>query len=68
MPGSQLVGIIIHPTEPEEPQMTPDPQSRQDAKRIVLDFFDLDFVKREAAQAAERYLGTENKQHNPLAP
>ena len=48
--------------------MTPDPQSRQDAKRIVLDFFDLAFVKREAAQAAERYLGTEYKQHNPLAP
>ena len=48
--------------------MTPDPQSGQDAKRIVLDFFDLAFVKREAAQAAERYLGTEYKQHNPLAP
>jgi predicted SnoaL-like aldol condensation-catalyzing enzyme len=48
--------------------MTRDPQSRQDAKRIVLDFFDLAFVKREAAQAAERYLGTEYKQHNPLAP
>ena len=30
--------------------MTPDPQSRQVAKRIVLDFFDLAFVKREAAQ------------------
>jgi predicted SnoaL-like aldol condensation-catalyzing enzyme len=48
--------------------MTPDMQSKQDAKGIVLDFFDLAFVKREAAQAAERYLGTEYKQHNPLAP
>jgi predicted SnoaL-like aldol condensation-catalyzing enzyme len=47
--------------------MTPDLQSKQDAKRIVLDFFDLAFVKREAAQAAERYLGTEYKQHNPMA-
>ena len=39
-----------------------------DAKRLVLDFFDLAFVKRDAAQAAERYLGTEYKQHNPTAP
>jgi predicted SnoaL-like aldol condensation-catalyzing enzyme len=48
--------------------MTPDLQREQDAKRIVLDFFDLAFVQREAAKAAERYLGTEYKQHNPLAP
>ncbi len=48
--------------------MTPDPQRDQDAKRIVLDFFDLAFVQREAAKAAERYLGMEYKQHNPLAP
>ena len=39
-----------------------------DAKRIVLDFFDLAFVQREAAQAAERYLGTTYTQHNPTAP
>jgi predicted SnoaL-like aldol condensation-catalyzing enzyme len=48
--------------------MTPDPQRDQGAKRIVLDFFDLAFVQREAAKAAERYPGTEYKQHNPLAP
>ena len=39
-----------------------------DAKRVVLDFFDLAFVQREAAQAAERYLGTTYTQHNPTAP
>jgi len=38
------------------------------AKRIVLDFYDLAFVQREPAQAAERYLGAEYKQHNPTAP
>ncbi len=39
-----------------------------DAKRIVLDFFDLAFVQREAALAAERYLGETYTQHNPTAP
>ena len=39
-----------------------------DAKRLVLDFFELAFVNREAAQAAERYLGAAYKQHNPTAP
>ena len=37
-------------------------------KRLVLDFFDLAFVKREPAQAAERYLGASYTQHNPTAP
>ena len=39
-----------------------------DTKQIVLDFFDLAFVQREAAQAAKRYLGTTYTQHNPTAP
>ena len=39
-----------------------------DAKRLVLDFFHLAFVQREAAQAAERYLGAGYTQHNPTAP
>ena len=38
------------------------------AKRVVLDFFELAFVKREPAQAAERYLGAGYTQHNPTAP
>ena len=38
------------------------------AKKLVLDFFDLAFVKREPAQAAERYLGADYTQHNPTAP
>ena len=48
--------------------MTASLESEQSAKRIVLDFFDLAFVHRNAAEAAERYLGAEYKQHNPLAP
>ena len=48
--------------------MSPDPRNETDPKRLVLDFFDLAFVKREAAQAAERYLGAQYKQHNPTAP
>jgi predicted SnoaL-like aldol condensation-catalyzing enzyme len=48
--------------------MTASLESEQSAKRIVLDFFDLAFVQRRAAEAAERYLGAEYKQHNPLAP
>jgi predicted SnoaL-like aldol condensation-catalyzing enzyme len=45
-----------------------DAQIEPDAKRLVLDFFELAFVQRDIAQAAERYLGTVYKQHNPLAP
>ena len=37
-------------------------------KRLVLEFFDLAFVKREPARAAERYLGARYTQHNPTAP
>jgi predicted SnoaL-like aldol condensation-catalyzing enzyme len=37
-------------------------------KRLVLEFFDLAFVKREPAQAVERYLGATYTQHNPTAP
>ena len=40
----------------------------QDAKRVVLDFFDLAFVRREPGQARERYLGERYTQHNPTAP
>ena len=43
-------------------------EATTDAKRVVLDFFDLAFVRREAAQAAERYLGETYTQHNPTAP
>jgi predicted SnoaL-like aldol condensation-catalyzing enzyme len=42
--------------------------TRTDAKRVVLDLFDLAFVRREPAQAAERYLGDAYTQHNPTAP
>ena len=48
--------------------MSTDQPTRTDAKRVVLDFFDLAFVKREPAQAAERYLGDAYTQHNPTAP
>jgi predicted SnoaL-like aldol condensation-catalyzing enzyme len=48
--------------------MSTDQPNRSDAKRVVLDFFDLAFVKREPAQAAERYLGAGYTQHNPTAP
>ena len=48
--------------------MSSDPQSETDAKRLVLDFFDLAFVRREAGQAAERYLGASYTQHSPTAP
>ena len=37
-------------------------------KQLVLDFFDLAFVKRQPGQAAERYLGAGYTQHNPTAP
>jgi len=39
-----------------------------EAKQLVLDFFDLAFIQREPAQAAERYLGETYTQHNPTAP
>ncbi|HWS52013.1 MAG TPA: nuclear transport factor 2 family protein [Microbacterium sp.] len=45
-----------------------DTSRTQDAKRVVLDFFDLAFVKREPEQARDRYLGTAYTQHNPTAP
>lgn len=40
----------------------------QDAKRLVLDFFDLALVQRKPAEAAERFLGEQYIQHNPGAP
>ena len=39
-----------------------------DAKQVVLDFYDLAFVKRQPAQARTLYLSSEYKQHNPTAP
>ena len=48
--------------------MQPDAQTEQDAKRLVLDFFDRAFVQRKAAEARERYMGDVYIQHNPLAP
>jgi predicted SnoaL-like aldol condensation-catalyzing enzyme len=48
--------------------MAPDVQTTQDTKQLVLDFYDLAFVQRDAAQAAERYLSPDYKQHNPQAP
>ena len=48
--------------------MTADVANGQDAKRVVLDFFDLAFVNREPEQARDRYLGATYTQHNPTAP
>ena len=48
--------------------MTTDSHHSSDAKRVVLDFFDLAFVNREPGKAAEQYLGAQYKQHNPTAP
>ncbi len=48
--------------------MTTDAANGQDAKRVVLDFFDLAFVNREPEQARDRYLGATYTQHNPTAP
>ena len=48
--------------------MSTDQQDQSDAKRVVLDFFDLAFVRRQPGQAAERYLGAGYTQHNPTAP
>ena len=39
-----------------------------EVKQLVLDFFDLAFVQRKAAQAAERYLGAGYTHHDPTAP
>ena len=52
--------------------MSTNQQNQSDAKRVVLHFFDLDFfdlafVKRKPAQAAERYLGAGYTEHNPTA-
>ncbi len=48
--------------------MSTDQQDPSDAKRVVLDFFDLAFVNREPEQARDRYLGVTYIQHNPTAP
>jgi len=48
--------------------MTADVTNGQNAKRVVVDFFDLAFVKRDPEQARDRYLGATYKQHNPTAP
>jgi len=47
---------------------TTDATNEPNAKRAVLDFFDLAFVNREPEQARDRYLGATYKQHNPAAP
>jgi predicted SnoaL-like aldol condensation-catalyzing enzyme len=47
--------------------MAPDVHTRS-AKQTVLDFFSLAFEQREAAQAAEHFLASDYKQHNPQAP
>ena len=41
---------------------------QSEAKDVVLAFFDLAFVQREPAEAAELYLGPTYTQHNPTAP
>jgi len=38
------------------------------AKQVVLDFYDLAFVKREPERARELFLGDRYTQHNPTAP
>ena len=48
--------------------MTADAAKGQDAKRVVLDFFDLAFVNREPEQARDRFLGATYAQHDPTAP
>ncbi len=48
--------------------MSLDPSTEPDAKRLVLDFFDLAFVQRRPVEAAQRYLGERYTQHNPTAP
>ena len=48
--------------------MTTGATDGQDAKRVVLDFFELAFVNREPEQARDRYLGATYTQHNPTAP
>ena len=48
--------------------MTADVANGQDAKRVVLDFFDLAFVNREPERDRDRYLGATYTQHIPTAP
>ena len=48
--------------------MNADASNGQNAKQVVLDFFDLAFVRREPDQARDRYLGSTYTQHNPTAP
>lgn len=37
-------------------------------KSLVLDYFDLAFVQKKPAEAAERYLGSTYRQHDPRTP
>lgn len=37
-------------------------------KRLVMQFYDLAFLKHQPAEAAKRYLGTKYTQHNPRVP
>ncbi|HEY6761216.1 MAG TPA: ester cyclase [Baekduia sp.] len=39
-----------------------------DAKRTVLDFFDLAFNQQKPAEARERFMGSTYTQHNPEVP
>jgi predicted SnoaL-like aldol condensation-catalyzing enzyme len=40
-----------------------------DSKQTALEFYELAFVKKNPAEAAERFFGPEGyKQHNPMAP
>ena len=48
--------------------MSTDLTNSAEAKRIVLAFYDLAFVKRQPAKARDLYLGANYKQHNPTAP
>ena len=48
--------------------MGSDAPTEQDTERLVLDLFDLAFVQRKAAEAAERCIGEVYIQHNPMAP
>ena len=48
--------------------MSTETPNAQDAKSVVLDFFELAFVGRQPDQARDRYLGDSYVQHNPMAP
>ena len=48
--------------------MDPTVPTQQNARSTVLDFFDLAFVQRKAAEARQRYMGEVYIQHNPAAP